>query len=146
MNIKFAFAVIQTNTFGATHFGDADKYLIFKWDGEDVLLQDELINKYKSFDETQEHGSKKKGKAIIELLQEKDVRVLVSKQFGPNIKMVNRFFIPVIIYNETIDEVKATLSKHIHWIEDELRLSNERNGFKLFTIKKGILKTVIKEK
>ena len=33
MNIKFAFAVNQTNTFGATHFGDADKYLIFKWDG-----------------------------------------------------------------------------------------------------------------
>lgn len=145
MNMKFAFAVNQTNMFEATHFGDADKYLIYQWDGEDVLLQDELLNKYKSFNETQEHGSNKKGKAIIELLQEKNVQVLVSTQFGPNIKMVNRFFIPVIIYNETIDEVKATLSKQIHWIEDELRLNNELNGFKLFTIKKGILKTVITE-
>ncbi len=146
MNIKFAFAVNQTNKFEATHFGDAYKYLIFKWDGEDVLLQNELINKYKTFDESQEHGLKKKGKAIIELLQKEDVQVLGSKQFGPNIKMVNRFFIPVIIYNETIDEVKVTLSKHIHWIEDELRRSNELNGFKLFTISKGILKTIIKEK
>lgn len=146
MNIKFAFAVNNSNIFEATHFGDADKYLIFKWDGKDVLLQDELINKYKPFDEKQDHGSKKKGKAIIELLQEKDVQVFVSKQFGPNIKMVNRFFIPVIIYNETIDEVKATLNKQIHWIEDEFRLNNELNGFKLFTIKKGILKMVIKEK
>ncbi len=144
MNIKFAFAVNQTNILEATHFGDADKYLIFKWNGEDVLLEDELINKFKSFDETQEHGSKKKGKAIIELLQKKGVQVLVSMQFGSNIKMVSRFFVLVIIYKETIAEVKATLSKHIHWIEDELR--NNSKDFKLFTMKKGLLKSVINKK
>ncbi|WP_195715196.1 NifB/NifX family molybdenum-iron cluster-binding protein [Ancylomarina sp. 16SWW S1-10-2] len=143
-NIKFAFAVNHSNTFESRHFGDADKFLVFEWNGSEMLLQDELINIFKSFDEAQEHGSQKKGKSIIELLQKNNIQVLVSKQFGLNIKMVNQFFILVVIDKETSDEVLKILSNHIVWIEDELQ--NNLNDFKLFSIRKGILKTIITKK
>lgn len=142
-NITFAFAVSHSNTFETSHFGDADKYLIFEWNGEEIDYKSEVVNDFKSFDEVQEHGSKKKGNAIIDLLQKNNVQVLVSKQFGRNIKMVNQFFIPVIIDKETPDAVLSVLSNRITWIEDELQ--NTKNGFNLFTIRKGVLKTVIKK-
>ena len=142
--ITFAFAVNHSNIFEANHFGDADKYLIFKREGADFLLQNELINEFKNLDETPGHSSPEKGKAIIRLLQRNDVQVLVSRQFGINIKMVNQFFIPVKIRKETIDEVIASLGKHIRWIEDEL--GNNLNRFNLFAINEGILKTGILDK
>jgi hypothetical protein len=55
--------------------------------------------------------------------------------------MVNSHFIPVIVTSETPAEVITTIKKHIKWIEDELK--NRPAEFKLFTIKKGILKTSI---
>ena len=59
------------------------------------------------------------GDAIIKLLKGKDVNVLVSMQFGKNIKMVNEYFIPVIIYSETPEDTVNILNKHLHWIKDE---------------------------
>jgi len=63
MNIKFAFAVGNSGTFEAKHFGDADKYLIYEWDGQNFYLSTELLNNFKYFDE-QQHGSKKKGELL----------------------------------------------------------------------------------
>lgn len=140
-NIKFAFALSQANTFENCHFGEAEKYVIYEWSGNDIIWQKELINDTIKEDETQEHGSKKKGLAIIELLQKENVNVLVSRQFGRNIKMVNQHFIPVIIAKETPETALEALKKHIRWIDDELHSS--KDGFKLFTIKTGILKTII---
>jgi hypothetical protein len=81
--------------------------------------------------------------ACINLLERNNIKVLVSRQFGKNIQMVNSFFIPVIVNSETNDEVVSILKKHIRWIEDELNSNPEE--FKLFSIKKGILKTSIRK-
>jgi len=86
---------------------------------------------------------KKKGRAIIELLKNSGVKVLVSKQFGKNIQMVNRHFIPVIVYTQKLNEVIPLLKKHMKWVEDEL--SHKPEEFKLFTMKNGVLKTIIKK-
>jgi hypothetical protein len=67
----------------------------------------------------------------------------VSKQFGRNIKMVNKFFIPVIIDKEKREEALAILSHHIGWIEEEL--DKKGTEYKLFKIKNGILKTNVTE-
>ena len=56
----------------------------------------EVINIFKNLDEKQEHGLRKKGKAIIDSLQNLDLNAGIKK-FGKNIKMVNRYFIPVIV-------------------------------------------------
>ena len=101
-NIFLAFAVGHSETFESCHFGDADKFLIYEWNSSTLTYKSELINSAKDLDIDHEHGSKKKGNAIIDLLQRNEVKILVSKQFGKNIQMVNRFFIPVVIANEKI--------------------------------------------
>ena len=93
-------------------------------------------------DEAQQHGSKKKGESIISFLKSKGVKILVSKQFGGNIKMVNKHFIPVIISLKSINEVIPVLLKSIKWIDEDLQ--NMPKNFKLFDLREGSLKLAIK--
>lgn len=141
MNLKFAFAVNNANQFKKKHFGDADKYLIYEQLDNEMVLISEEINNFKLLDEEYKLGSKRKGDAIIKLLKEKEVNVLVSMQFGTNIKMVNEYFIPVIIHSETPKDTVDILNKHLHWIKDEW--GKNKSNFKLLTIKTGILKSSI---
>lgn len=141
MNLCFAFAVSENNQFEKKHFGDADKYLIYKQDGDGIKLFSEEINKFKLLDEEVEHGSKKKGEAIIQFLKKRNVNVLVSRQFGKNINRVNSHFIPVKISVDRPDEILDVLYKQLPWIEDEW--NNNSSNYNLFTIKSGILKTSI---
>jgi predicted Fe-Mo cluster-binding NifX family protein len=142
-SIRFAYAVNLANRFEVNHFGDADKYLIYEWtDGELIFIKEET-NSFKNFDDVQLSGLSIKGMACINLLEKDGVNVLVSRQFGKNIQTVNKLFIPVIVNSETTDEVVSILKKHIRWIEDEL--TNKTLEYKLFTIRNGILKTIIKK-
>ncbi|RLD89071.1 MAG: hypothetical protein DRJ02_02300 [Bacteroidetes bacterium] len=141
MNVRFALAVSSDKQFEKRHFGDADKYLIYEHIDDKLMFLSEEVNGFKDMDETKVHGSQRKGHAIIEFLKSKKVNVLVSRQFGKNIKMVNQHFIPVIITTENSDDVLEILNHHIHWIEDEW--GNNKQGFKLFKIKAGILKASI---
>ena len=143
MKLRFAFAVNNEKRFEKMHFGYADRYLIYTMEDDKMILSSEEINQFKLLDEEHEHGSIQKGNAIIRFLKEKGVNVLVSTQFGKNIKLVNKHFIPVIISLEKQDEIVDILNKHIHWIQDEW--DNNSSGYKLFTIKSGILKSSIDE-
>ncbi|OQX72109.1 MAG: hypothetical protein B6D61_15165 [Bacteroidetes bacterium 4484_249] len=111
MDLQFAFAVNNDGQFEKKHFGDADKYLIYKLESNKLVLLVEEPNKFKLLDEKIEHGSKRKGNAIIEFLKGKKVNVLVSRQFGKNIKLINEHFIPVIISSEKPDTIKAGILK-----------------------------------
>ena len=143
MNLRFAFAVNKNDQFEKKHFGDADKYLIFRQEDDKIVFLSEEINRFKLMEEEVEHGSKRKGNAIIDFLKGKDVNVLVSKQFGQNIKLINEHFIPVINYSEQPDEVLQILSRHLHWFDEEYEKNN--SNFKLFTIKSGMLKSFIEK-
>lgn len=141
MKLRFAFAVNQENQFQKKHFGDAHRYLIYGYDSGNMTLISEEINEYRMLDEEIEHGSVRKGHSIIEFLKDKDVNVLVSTQFGKNIKLVNRWFIPVKVPLKKPEEVISILTKHMRWLEDEWE--NKPSEFKLFTISSGVLKTVV---
>lgn len=141
-SIRFALAVNQQNAFEPKNFGNADKFLIYEWVNNDFLFLKEEVNSFRDLDDDHENGSERKGEAIIAFLKNLDINVLVSTKFGKNIQMVNTSFIPVIVSSETPEEVKVAVKKHIKWIEDEL--NNRPEEFKLFTIKKGILKTAVK--
>lgn len=143
MNLKLALAVSNNNQFEKKHFGDADKYQIYQQKNEKLVLLSEEDNQFKMLDEEKEHGSKSKGNTIIEFLKDKGVNVLVSRQFGRNIKLINEHFIPVIISSEQPGNVLQILTRHIHWIKDEWE--ENKSNFKLFTIKSGILKSAIKK-
>jgi predicted Fe-Mo cluster-binding NifX family protein len=142
--IIFAFAVDQANEFVAKHFGDVDKYLIYEYCNGSFTLLRHQKNLFKNSDEDEIHGSSEKGNSIIKLLQDNHVQVLVSLQFGPNIKMVRQHFIPVAIHNNHSKNVIPTLLKNIKWIIDEIEISPSE--YRLFSISTGILKSPIKHK
>ena len=136
--IRFAFAVDNSNIFEKKHFGDADKYMIYEYNSENqkIKLIKEEENVFKKADEI--HGSVKKGNAIIQFLKSHNVQVLVSMQFGKNISMVNKYFVPIIVFKEKLKDVIEILANYINWLEEEL--STEKTEYKAFRINKGILK------
>jgi len=142
MNLKFAFAVNSHNTFEKRHFGEADKFLIFESKDNNLLLINELENIYKDFDE-QKYGLPKKGVVISKYLLNHGVKVIVSQQFGRNIKEINKYFIPIVVYFETIESVIKALSEKLQWINEELNKTTCE--YKLFKIKSGILKINVEE-
>ena len=142
MNLKFAFAVDKNGDFPDDHFGDADKYLIYEEIEGTLVLISEEVNKHKNDEESHEHGLKKKGNALSSMLIDKQVNVLVAKQFGRNIKIVSKHFIPVLISSDQPKEATETLGKHIHWLREEWE--NGKDQFNLFTMKSGILKSAVK--
>lgn len=141
MELKFAFAVNTTNRFKKSHFGDADKYLIYQVENDKLKLVAEEENLARDMDESNKHGSKKKGDTIIRQLKAKNICSLVSMQFGKNIKMINKHFIPIVIYEENPEQAIKIINKHLHWIQDEW--DNKSTDYNLFTIKFGVLKSKI---
>ena len=143
IQIRFALAVNKQNQFERKHFGEVEKYIIYEWLGDKFVLVSELPNKFKTDNEPHVHGSKKKGKEIINFLQQAGVKVLVSTQFGKNIQLVNKHFTLVKTSSETDSDVLDLLSKYIKWIEDELL--REPENYKFFDIRNGVVKSSVKK-
>ena len=143
MGLKFAFAVNDSGVFEKKHFGEADKFLIFREKNSELVLEKTLTNTVRDFDEEQQHGSRKKAGAIIDLLKSDDVNVLVSMQFGKNIKVINDFFIPIIIHSDNVEDVIKIIGKQYHWISEEWE--HKDNDYMLFSINQGIMKHPLKD-
>ena len=143
MEIIFALAQNSDGLFEKNHFGEAEKFVIYRFDGKQMVWIRDLQNPFKIITGKTGHDLKKKGEGIIKILIDQKVSVIVSSQFGDNIRLVNKFFIPVIISGEEPRQVLDILAKYIHWIQDEVRNHPERH--KLITIKNGILKTTIEQ-
>lgn len=124
-NLRFAFALGETDQFEPKHFGEADKYAIYDWNENDLNWQTTITNPMQDFDEEQAHGSRMKGNGIIDLLKQENVQIVVSKQFGKNIKMINQHFVPVIVHSDHPSEAHQFLKDHIQWIRNELLKNNE---------------------
>lgn len=137
-NIRLALAVDHKGHLKAKHFGEADKYLIYEIGDDGLSFMKEEINPFKNLDEKVEHGSVRKGRAIMDFLSDSGVKVLISRQFGKNIKLVNSMFIPVIVFSDEPKEVLGILVKYVKWIADEMK--NNSGSYRLFTIRKGIIK------
>ena len=72
----------------------------------------------------------------------KGVNILVSLHFGDHVKRANEYFIPVIVSHKNPDDVVKSIKEHLYWIIDEWKKSP--SDFSLFTIKKGVLKSHLK--
>lgn len=141
MKLTFAFALNHEGIFENKHFGDADRFAFYEEKDKQISIKEEIKNEFKT-NFKDEHGLKAKGEAIVSFLKEQRVKVLISKQFGRNLHMVNQHFVPVIIHQESPQEVLEILNKHKKWFKDELR--NRSSNYMLFQIKNGILKSKIK--
>jgi len=142
--IRIAFALNNAGEFEKKHFGDADKYHIYHFDKGEFSLLYEEVNLYKSLEKPPVHGTKKKADQIIKFLKNKNVTVLVSRQFGKNIRFIVNHFIPVEVNEEAPEKVKAILLRHMRWFQDEL--SNHPQEYKMFVMDSGILKTAVQKR
>lgn len=139
--IRFALAVNHNNKFEPKHFGDANKYLVYEWDNNEINYLSEVSNYYRTYDVDHKHGSATKAENIVKMLQKEKIQVLVSRQFGINIRPISQHFIPIIIGNEEVNETIAVIHKNIKWIVDELE--SPKSNFNLLNIRNGVLKTAI---
>lgn len=144
-NISIAIAVNNEDELQNAHFGDAFKFLLYYFEDGKLIFKKELENQYRNFEEEKGnvHGSKMKGELIVELLEKEGVNVLVSKQFGKNIRLINCCFIPVMVGTESKEAAKTIIENHLNWIEEELQ--HKSKDYALFAIKKGIMKRNIKK-
>lgn len=140
--LTFALALNSDGVFSKNHFGDADVFVLCKYENNKIIDVEPIPNVYKNADESTEHGSKSKGKGITSYLKEKGVRILVSMQFGKNIKIVAKHFVPVIIRDIEPNTVKSVLVENINMLEDALKFPDE--GFRIFNVSNGIMKSVTK--
>jgi len=141
--IRFALAVNRDGRFEKRNFGDASRFLVYEWDGRQWVFLHEKPNIFKEEEDNPVHGLPEKGRNIMEYLQSWGVDVLVSRQFGRNIRLVHRKFIPVIVSRTDPDEIMHIIGKHIQWIHDELTCRPK--AYRLFKIEKGILKLPVKK-
>src|SRR6056297_3593376 len=141
MHLKFAFALNKNNQFEKQFFGNADKFKIYELVSGKLEEVFELENEFK--DETINNlgVNEQKAENITQKLIAEDVKVIVSKQFSENIKLVNEYFIPVKIFSDSPDDAIKAINNHVHWVEDGLQ--NFSSEYKLFIIKSGILKIPI---
>lgn len=141
MGINIAFALSEKESFEIKHFGDAYKYQIYHLNDEVFKLLHEEENPFKLIDEASRHGTLKKANNIIDYLRQKDVSVVVSRKFGPNIKHIVSHFLPVEVNEESPEKVQSILLKHMKWLQEEL--DKQPDQFNLFVINKGILKLAV---
>jgi len=128
----FAFAVNDFNTFEKAHFGDANKFLVYKWVDNAFLYIDEFKNDAENLDETKVHGSELKAQQIVEQLDRHGVKFIVSNQFGKNIKVVQKHFVPLVIRASKPEDVFAILGSNIEMIVDELNTTD--SIFRVFSV------------
>jgi len=98
-----AFATDGGNYFIKRHFGDAQKYLLYRITKTESELLNTIINSTE--DENEDiHADPKKAGSIAKLLKQERVQVAVAKIFGPNIKRIKKKFVCVVINTEEISE------------------------------------------
>jgi predicted Fe-Mo cluster-binding NifX family protein len=139
MDLVFAFALNNDNQFEDCHFGDSHKFAIYHQNGDKIEFSTEVENIYRNG----KHGDNQKGNSIIKYLEELNVNILVSREFGRNIILVNKHFIPIIISKESPEEVIKVLQDKLHWILDEWNSSS--SDYKLFRITSSVLKLRIEK-
>jgi len=138
MNLRFAFAVDKNGDFQDKHFGDADKYIVFEHDSKNLVFIDEINNINRDIDEETKHGSEKKGNAVINYLKKINVNILVSRQFGQNLKMINKHFVPVLIADENIENTIKFLEKNTSEINEEVK--QKKTNYNIFRFANGVFK------
>jgi len=97
--------------FISRHFGDAKYYYIFKFEKGVFNHMDTVVN---TTEGEERHADPLKAKGIIELLNEKNVDVLMTKRFGPNIKRIKKHFVPVLV---SVDDLESGLLKLVESLE-----------------------------
>jgi predicted Fe-Mo cluster-binding NifX family protein len=110
------------------HFGDAQYYDVYRIAKQEIVFVERIEN---TTEAERQHADPVKAKGITQLLKQKGVQVLVSKNFGPNILRIKTKFVCVRIKKEQVEEIVQEIQNHLETIYYEWLLEDKRNFLKL---------------
>jgi predicted Fe-Mo cluster-binding NifX family protein len=128
MKLIIACATDDSINFVDRHFGDADFYNIYELNSEGYTLIGVVNN---TTEEEEIHADPKKAKGISQILKSKNVNVVMTKVFGPNIKRIRKTFVSVISRERTIIESMNLLVTKFELLEKTFNDGEERDLIKL---------------
>ncbi len=125
-----AFATDNGKSFTNKHFGDADYYMIYEISLSDAKFIKKISNTTEEDDE-EIHADPKKAKSVAKMLKNENVKVVISKIYGPNIKRIKKKFVCILMNNKDISECTKIIQKKINIIIDEWNKGEIRNHLNL---------------
>ncbi len=91
--LHVAFATMDGQIYTKDHFGSANIYAVYSYDGSIFQHLEDIRN---TTEEEEEDGDLRKARSVLDLLREKNVHIVVARRFGPNIRRIRRFLVPVV--------------------------------------------------
>jgi len=109
--MKTAFASENGKSFIDKHFGDSEYYYIYEISPSEIKFVKKISNTSEEEDEDI-HADPKKAKSVSKMLKAENVKVVVSKIYGPNIKRIRKRFVCVLMNdNDILDSIKTIQQK-----------------------------------
>ncbi|MCD4833438.1 MAG: hypothetical protein K8R31_06550 [Bacteroidales bacterium] len=130
MRINVAFATDDGKTFMDRHFGDAEYYDVYEISEADSEFKKRIKNTTEEDDESI-HADPEKAKGVAGLFKNENIKVVVSKVFGANIKRIKKKFVCVLMNDNSISESIKNIQQGIHIIDNEWNKGEERNHLNL---------------
>lgn len=123
--MRVAFATDNGNSFIKRHFGDANYFDIYEISDNKCNFIERLTNTSKRVKE-EVHADPQKAGAVAQILKDKDVKVVVGKIFGPNIKRIKKKFVCAIVEYDSIEDTLSHLREDMDRINSEWKKGKER--------------------
>lgn len=127
-NLRIAFAVDDQKKLPHTHFGDAQFFEIYQWQNHQLNYVETVHNMALKEEKMHQHGDSQKGNNIVEMLLHHHVNVLVSRQFGKNITIIQRHFLPILVNVDSLEQAKSIITSNFSAITPSF--FDESNGYK----------------
>ena len=128
MTMKVAFATDDGEIFMDRHFGDAEYYDVYEIDKDKSEFIKRIIN---TTEEENIHTDPKKAKGIVGLFKGENIKVVVSKVFGPNIKRIKKKFVCILMNDNSISESIRNIQQSVYIINNEWSKGEMRNHLNL---------------
>ena len=106
------------------HFGDAERYDLYELKSDSVVFLRSIEN---TVPEEKGHADPEKAQNVGGLLKPAGVQVLVSGQFGPNLKRVKKKFVPIIVRVFEIESALNLVREHFQEIITQYERGEEKS-------------------
>ena len=128
MELIVTFATDNGSDFTSEHFGEVEKYLVYKVSKTDAVLEQTVPNRSP---EEKMHGDPNKAKGVAHLLKPYGVQVLVNKAFGRNIVRMQQKFVCILSTTNAIEESIKNIQNNFDGIVAEWEKGESRDYLRL---------------